>query len=97
MPPTFLIICILSSGTFPGNGNPNPLSVQTYNYRIPKNPTQASTTTCLPQGPIGLALNGVPMFNPYSIQCCDTGNLIKTSKKNLIKTAFLCLLYCTLN
>ncbi|XP_039254745.2 uncharacterized protein LOC120331687 [Styela clava] len=62
-----------ATGTFPGNGNPNPLSVQTYNYRIPKNPTQASTTTCLPQGPIGLALNGVPMFNPYSIQCCDTG------------------------
>nr|XP_039254446.1 uncharacterized protein LOC120331432 [Styela clava] len=62
-----------ATGTFPSSSNPNSLEVQSYNWKIPKNPTYGTTTTCLPQGPIAMAVNGVPMFNPYSIGCCDTG------------------------
>ena len=35
-------------------------------YYILKTPVQASEVTELPMGTIGLALNGVPFFNPYT-------------------------------
>ncbi len=49
-------------GVFPGPGNPNTISPQNYNKKVPINPTVL--TTAQPQGyDFGIAVNGVP-FDP---------------------------------
>ncbi|XP_038067378.1 uncharacterized protein LOC119737252 isoform X2 [Patiria miniata] len=51
---------------YPNSGNPNDITVQTHEWTIPVNPTVAESTTDLPLGPIGVAINGIPFFNPYT-------------------------------
>lgn len=46
--------------------NPNTASALNYTFKIPLNPTKASTTQSSPMGPMGVALNGVPFFNQYA-------------------------------
>ena len=46
--------------------NPNKIGAQNYTFRIPINPVQASTHSATPMGPIGVAINGVPIFNQYA-------------------------------
>lgn len=46
--------------------NPNLISAQQITFRIPVNPTALSTPSPTPLGPIGVALNGVPLFNQYA-------------------------------
>jgi hypothetical protein len=46
--------------------NPNTIATQTLEFRIPANPTAATTHAATPLGPIGVALNGVPFFNQYA-------------------------------
>jgi len=46
--------------------NPNSISSQSYTFKIPLNPTVAATHAASPLGPIGVALNGVPLFNQYA-------------------------------
>nr|XP_054770766.1 uncharacterized protein LOC129278645 [Lytechinus pictus] len=53
------------TGTFPGNHNPNSILEQTVSRTVPKEPQVATTTTCLPGGPIGIAVNGIAIFNPW--------------------------------
>ena len=58
-----------SGKTFGNNDfkkNPNSISSQAYVFKIPVNPTQASSHAATPLGPIGIALNGVPLFNQYA-------------------------------
>ncbi|MEM6979763.1 MAG: YHYH protein [Planctomycetota bacterium] len=50
------------TGSFPNRGNPNRISSQRHEYRIPANPRPAERTTPL-QGEFGVAINGVP-FDP---------------------------------
>lgn len=50
-------------GTFPNRGNPNRISPQTHQYRVPVHPQQAATITPMKRQPFGVALNGVP-FDP---------------------------------
>ena len=45
--------------------------VQNFEYYIPKNPAVADNPTDLNMGPIGLAINGVAIFSPYSAQGTD--------------------------
>ncbi|CAH1781025.1 unnamed protein product, partial [Owenia fusiformis] len=60
------------TGDFPIAGsNPNEISTQTHEYEIPKNPNIASEATCLSRGVIGIAKNGVAIFNPFTIQGCN--------------------------
>ncbi|TDE12850.1 YHYH protein [Dyadobacter psychrotolerans] len=58
------------SGTTFGNytfsKNPNTISSQTLTFKIPLNPQVASSHAATPLGPIGVALNGVPIFNQYA-------------------------------
>lgn len=58
------------TGTTFGGGNfaknPNIIASQTLTFKIPLNPTQATNHIATPLGPIGLALNGVPLFNQYA-------------------------------
>jgi hypothetical protein len=46
--------------------NPNHITTQTLEFRIPANPQAAATHVATPLGPIGVALNGVPFFNQYA-------------------------------
>src|SRR5690242_14318127 len=39
-----------------------------YTFTIPANPTAASNHTATPLGPIGISVNGVPLFNQYNGQ-----------------------------
>src|SRR6476469_6797678 len=48
------------------NKNPNTISSQNYTFKIPLNPTVASTHSATPLGAMGVALNGVPIFNQYA-------------------------------
>ncbi|XP_011680344.2 uncharacterized protein LOC105445904 [Strongylocentrotus purpuratus] len=45
--------------------------VQDFEFFIPKNPTSSNAKYELPMGPVGLALNGVALFNPYSNEGTD--------------------------
>ncbi|MEE9363448.1 MAG: YHYH protein [Cellulophaga sp.] len=51
-------------GTF--TQNPNVIASQSYTFKIPLNPTEASVHSATPLGPIGVALNGVPLYNQYA-------------------------------
>lgn len=58
-----------SGNTFGGNNfvkNPNSIIAQNGTFKIPLNPTAATTHQLTPLGPIGIALNGVPFFNQYA-------------------------------
>lgn len=46
--------------------NPNHIATQTIEFRIPANPQVAATHAATPLGPIGVAINGVPLFNQYA-------------------------------
>ena len=58
------------SGTTFGGGtfkqNPNTILSQTLTFKIPVNPSVASNHAATPLGPIGVALNGVPLYNQYA-------------------------------
>ena len=58
------------SGTTFGGGtfvkNPNVITAQTLTFKIPLNPAVATTHAATPLGPIGVALNGVALFNQYA-------------------------------
>ncbi|CAN5812998.1 YHYH protein [soil metagenome] len=58
------------SGTTFGGGtfvkNPNAIVSQTLTFKIPINPTAATTHIATPLGPIGVALNGVALYNQYA-------------------------------
>ena len=45
--------------------NPNRISLQNILFKIPRNPTQSSIINPTQMGPIGVALNGIPVYNQY--------------------------------
>jgi hypothetical protein len=58
-----------SGATFGGNTfvkNPNSIATQTLTFKIPVNPVVASNHSATSLGPIGVALNGVALFNQYA-------------------------------
>jgi hypothetical protein len=48
------------------NTNPNRIASFALTFKIPLNPTPASTAQATPMGPMGISLNGVPLFNQYA-------------------------------
>lgn len=55
--------------TFSGvtfNQNPNRIATQTLTFKIPLKPAAATTPAATPLGHIGVALNGVPLYNQYA-------------------------------
>jgi hypothetical protein len=46
--------------------NPNRIASQNLVFKIPVNPTAVTTHSATGLGPIGIALNGVPMYNQYA-------------------------------
>lgn len=58
-----------SGNTFKGNKfrkNPNGISKMNYTFKIPLNPSKSDSHRPTPLGPIGIAINGVPLFNQYA-------------------------------
>jgi YHYH protein len=43
--------------------NPNSIKEQTVSYQLSANPTFAATSSCVPMGAVGYALNGVAIYN----------------------------------
>ncbi len=55
------------NGTNPmWNQNPNTIAEADVTYKIPLNPAKAATPASTPMGPMGVAINGVPIFNQYA-------------------------------
>jgi hypothetical protein len=54
------------TGAFPNRHNPNAIREQNYTFKIPRTPQKAERVTKVPMGPIGVAINGVPFYNPYN-------------------------------
>lgn len=54
------------AGPYPNDNDSSVIIAQDFVYYILKTPVKASNVTELPMGTIGLALNGVPYFNPYT-------------------------------
>ena len=55
------------NGTNPAwSQNPNTISEADVTFKIPLNPAKASTHSSTPMGPMGVAINGVPIFNQYA-------------------------------
>lgn len=54
------------TGNFPSRDNPNRIRKQSYRFVIPLKPQKAERPTRLPMGPIGVAINGIPFYNPYN-------------------------------
>lgn len=46
--------------------NPSSIVSQSLTFKIPVNPVIATTHAATPGGPIGVAINGVPLFNQYA-------------------------------
>jgi YHYH protein len=46
--------------------NPNSINTQNITLKIPANPVVAATHAATPMGVMGVALNGVPLFNQYA-------------------------------
>ncbi len=58
-----------SGATFGGGTfaqNPNTIAAQTYTFKIPVNPTLNAAHPATPLGPIGVSINGIPLFNQYA-------------------------------
>ena len=51
------------TGQFPGSGNPNTISPQRYEFRVPAEPKAAPAPTAMRMQPFGVAVNGV-VFDP---------------------------------
>ncbi len=53
---------------------PTPVNFQgSYGWKIPLSPKIAATPTSVVDGPLGVAINGVPIFNPCTQGGCTTG------------------------
>lgn len=53
--------------------NPNRVVAQSFSWRVPANPTAASSPSCTPLGPLGVATNGVVLFNALDAAGRDAG------------------------
>ena len=58
------------TGAFPNEGNPNTISEQHYEYRVPKDPKRTGQTVPLGMNAFGVAINGVP-FDPGAAEWYD--------------------------
>ncbi len=60
------------------NKNPNEIDEQSFTFKIPLNPALNAAHSATPLGPIGVALNGVAIFNQYAAPGDDLSEEINT-------------------
>lgn len=53
-------------GGFTFKKNPNSIAARTYTFKIPLDPKVSSTHAATPLGAMGVAINGVPLYNQYA-------------------------------
>ncbi|WP_316768446.1 YHYH protein [Pedobacter frigiditerrae] len=53
-------------GGFAFNKNPSTLAAQNYTFKIPLNPAVNAAHATTPMGPMGVAINGIPLYNQYA-------------------------------
>jgi hypothetical protein len=58
--------------------NPNTIAESDLTFRIPMNPAVNSSHSATPGGPIGISLNGVPIFNQYAAMQAPLTNEINS-------------------
>lgn len=63
-----------TTGQFPNRFNPNRILEQNYTFKIPRHPIFSDKVTRTPMGPIGVAINWVPFYNPYNAEGQDAAN-----------------------
>ncbi len=56
-----------TTGAFPNRGNPNSISPQRYNFKVPVHPVKANFSVDLGHQDFGIAVNGVP-FDPLTAE-----------------------------
>ena len=59
------------TASYPNAHNPNSILEQDYHFHIPLKPKMAARPASLPFGPIGIAVNGIPFYNPYNAEGMD--------------------------
>ena len=61
------------TGEFPNPHNPNRILKQDYTFKIPLAAAVKAMdkVMALPMGPTGVAINGVPFYNPYNAEGAD--------------------------
>ncbi len=59
------------TAVYPNRNNPNRILKQDYHFKLPLRPRRAEKPTDLPMGPIGVAINGIPFYNPYNARRDD--------------------------
>lgn len=66
-----------NNGGATGGNNPNAIAVATETFRIPLNPVNNATATDTALGTVGVAINGIPIYNPFedSNQTAATGRI----------------------
>lgn len=66
-----------NNGGAAGGNNPNRIVVATETFRIPLNPTNNATATDTALGTVGVAVNGMPIYNPFedASQTAATGRI----------------------
>jgi len=63
------------TGNFPNPSNPNSIRSQQLKYWIPMHPKKSAKKSVTPFGPIGIAINGIPLFNQYNMEGGDAVRL----------------------
>jgi len=58
-----------------GGNNPNRIVVATETFRIPLNPVTNATPTDTALGTVGVAINGIPIYNPFEEAFTITTNI----------------------
>jgi hypothetical protein len=66
-----------TTGPFPNPRNPNSIKEQHYTFHIPRHPQWSEKVTKTPMGPIGVAINGIPFYNPYNREGQDAAKVEK--------------------
>ncbi|MEM1213757.1 MAG: YHYH protein [Planctomycetota bacterium] len=69
-----------ATGQFPNRGNPNRISAQSYQFRMPLKPTEYKTVEAARGHLFGVALNGVP-FDPGTAEFYDPDSRRKVSRQ----------------
>lgn len=60
---------------YPNRDNPNRIEKQNYKFYIPRKPKKAEKPTKTPMGPIGIAINGIPIYNQFNAKGDDAVKL----------------------
>lgn len=65
--------------------NPNSATDQDHSFWIKKSPTFAAKSSCLPMGSIAISINGVPLFNPLTI---EGHNAVEGANKEIFDSCY---------